>query len=191
MSDQIMPCPFCAGKLKPLGYDTLVQTRFLCWGCSCTVHSLEDWERRASPWRSCKDDPPPDGKTVFLTQGDVLHAFTGYRFIGDGDDCYMDSLGVGPLDVVLWMPLPALPEETVMINEEISQFYQMRSTPINHQQLAARIAREIMTGGSRGDETAEKLALIDSHGHRFGSWSMASLTIFIMKLLCDSEIPNE
>jgi hypothetical protein len=60
--NELKPCPFCGGKFdynNDVGpEDAYLEEWWECTRCGARVDSKEHSQKRVSPWRSLKDDPP-------------------------------------------------------------------------------------------------------------------------------------
>lgn len=100
MSD-LLPCPFC-GKEDGQQIELVVW----CPNCDFGIDWMK-WQHRASPWRSCKDDPPDDKRELLC-----YSRYEGGRVIGwmSPEKCWNDKDHGWEFHPTHWCELPALPE---------------------------------------------------------------------------------
>jgi hypothetical protein len=107
-------CPLCRGEAELLGANDMRWIQ--CSECGTEgpkfdnlEEAVEHWNRRASPWRSCKNDPPEIGQRVLIAEKHDCRAepynlrFARYDKHGYKSDWYY-------IDAAWWMAVPEPPE---------------------------------------------------------------------------------
>lgn len=68
---ELKPCPFCGEQAVADSTEHQPYSEFIsCMGCTAIVDTPEQWNTRPSPWRSLKDElPPQSGDNIFVRDG--------------------------------------------------------------------------------------------------------------------------
>lgn len=109
MSDQLKPCPFCGSKAFEYIPDDMFTTRVDC--PECVTHyglTIDEWNRRASPWRSCDDLLPPTNVQVLIFDKSEHISIAYFR---DSFGRWANDCGDTVPQPICWMHLPKGPRD--------------------------------------------------------------------------------